>query len=39
MLATDRIPFVAFHFAWPGLSHLAKDGDAYRLYQIPMHHG
>lgn len=37
MLSTDRIPFIAFHFPWPGLAHLAKSGEGYRLYQTPMH--
>ncbi len=36
MLATDRIPFISFHFPWPGVGHLAKAGDGYRLYQAPM---
>jgi glyoxylase-like metal-dependent hydrolase (beta-lactamase superfamily II) len=30
MLVKDRIPFVTYHFPWPGLGHLAKNGDAYR---------
>ncbi len=36
MLATDRIPFIAYHFPWPGLGHLAKAGDGYRFVQTPM---
>lgn len=36
MLATDRIPFIAYHFPWPGLGNLAKAGDAYRYYQTPV---
>lgn len=36
MLATDRIPFLAYHFPWPGLGNLAKSGDAYRYYQTPV---
>lgn len=36
MLATDRIPFIAYHFPWPGLGNLAKAGDAYRFYQTPV---
>lgn len=36
MLATDRIPFLAYHFPWPGLGNLAKAGDAYRYYQTPI---
>lgn len=33
MLAADRIPFIAYHFPWPGLGNIAKTGDAYRYYQ------
>jgi len=34
MLSTDKIPFVAFHFPWPGLGNLAKTGpDTYRFFQ------
>lgn len=36
MLATDRTPFIAYHFPWPGLGNLAKSGDAYRYYQTPV---
>lgn len=36
MLATDRIPFIAFHFPWPGVGNLAKAGDGYRFYQTPV---
>ena len=37
MLATDRIPFIAFHFPWPGLGNLSKTGaDSYRFFQTPV---
>ncbi len=36
MLATDRIPFIAYHFPWPGLGHLARAVDGYRFVQTPM---
>ncbi len=36
MLAADRIPFIAFHFPWPGLGNLKKDGDGYRYYPSPI---
>lgn len=36
MLATDRIPFIAFHFPWPGLGNLAKDGAGYRFFPTPV---
>lgn len=37
MLSTDKIPFIAFHFPFPGLGNLAKTGaDSYRFFQTPM---
>ena len=36
MLATDRIPFIAFHFPWPGLGNLAKAGNGYRYFPSPI---
>lgn len=36
MLASDRIPFVSYHFPWPGLGYVAKQGDAYRYVAAPM---
>ena len=37
MLAKDRIPFIGFHFPWPGLGNLAKTGpDTYRFFQTPV---
>jgi glyoxylase-like metal-dependent hydrolase (beta-lactamase superfamily II) len=32
MLAADRIPMVAYHFPWPGLGYVAKQGNAYRYH-------
>lgn len=36
MLAKDRIPFLAYHFAWPGIGHVAKQGDGFRYYPESM---
>jgi glyoxylase-like metal-dependent hydrolase (beta-lactamase superfamily II) len=36
MLAANRIPFVSYHFPWPGLGHVGKHGDAYRFFPTPM---
>ncbi|MGD9919984.1 MAG: MBL fold metallo-hydrolase [Pseudorhodoplanes sp.] len=36
MLATDRLPFVSYHFPWPGLGYVARHGDAYRYFPAPM---
>jgi glyoxylase-like metal-dependent hydrolase (beta-lactamase superfamily II) len=36
MLAANRIPFVSYHFPWPGLGYVGKHGDAYRFFPTPM---
>ena len=36
MLAKDKLQFVAYHFPWPGVGHLAKQGDGFRFYAEPM---
>jgi glyoxylase-like metal-dependent hydrolase (beta-lactamase superfamily II) len=36
MIAKDRLPMLAFHFPWPGVGHLARQGDGYRYYAQPM---
>ncbi|MGL4397498.1 MAG: MBL fold metallo-hydrolase [Hyphomicrobium sp.] len=37
MLSTDKIPFIAFHFPWPGVGNLAKTGnETYRYFQTPV---
>lgn len=36
MLAAQRMPFVSYHFPWPGLGYLAKHGDGYRYFAAPM---
>jgi glyoxylase-like metal-dependent hydrolase (beta-lactamase superfamily II) len=35
-LATEKTPIVAYHFAWPGFGHVAKQGDGFRYYPEPM---
>ena len=32
MLATNRIPLVAYHFPWPGVGHVAKNGEGFRYF-------
>jgi len=32
MFAANRIPILAYHFAWPGIGHVAKQGDGYRYF-------
>jgi glyoxylase-like metal-dependent hydrolase (beta-lactamase superfamily II) len=36
MLASGRTPFVSYHFPWPGLGYVVKQGDAYRYMPSPM---
>jgi glyoxylase-like metal-dependent hydrolase (beta-lactamase superfamily II) len=36
MLAANKIPVMAYHFAWPGYGHVAKNGDGFRYYPEPM---
>jgi glyoxylase-like metal-dependent hydrolase (beta-lactamase superfamily II) len=36
MLAAQRIPMLAYHFPWPGLGHVAKNGDGFRYFATPM---
>jgi glyoxylase-like metal-dependent hydrolase (beta-lactamase superfamily II) len=36
MLAANRIPILAYHFAWPGLGHVAKQGEGFRYHPQAM---
>lgn len=36
MLAEQRVPILAYHFAWPGVGHVAKQGDGFRYFPEPM---
>lgn len=36
MLATDRIPLLAYHFAWPGYGYVSKRGDGFRYHPSPV---
>ncbi len=36
MLAETRTPVLAYHFAWPGIGHVAKQGDGFRYLPEPM---
>ena len=39
MLAKDRIPFMAYHFPWPGYGYLGRQGaDSYRFFPVAMTH-
>ncbi|SFI11465.1 MBL fold metallo-hydrolase [Bradyrhizobium sp. Gha] len=37
MLAANRTPLMSYHFPWPGLGHVGKNGDGFRYYPEPMH--
>ncbi len=36
MLATKKIPLMAFHFPWPGMGHVSKHGDGFKYHAAPM---
>lgn len=36
MLANDRMPFVSYHFPFPGIGHVAKNGDGFVWHPSPM---
>lgn len=36
MVASGKIPIIAYHFPWPGIGHVAKSGDNYRYVAIEM---
>jgi glyoxylase-like metal-dependent hydrolase (beta-lactamase superfamily II) len=35
MLAQERMPLVAYHFAFPGLGHVAAEGEGFGWYPAP----
>lgn len=35
MLAANRTPLLAYHFAWPGIGNVAKEGDGFRYFPAP----
>ncbi len=34
MLAANRVPVLAYHFAWPGIGHVAAAGDGFRYFPV-----
>ena len=36
MLAANRTPLLAYHFAWPGIGHVAKAGDGFLYFPLPV---
>lgn len=39
MAATDQLPMIGYHFPFPGLGNIRREGDAYAYVAIPMSHG
>jgi glyoxylase-like metal-dependent hydrolase (beta-lactamase superfamily II) len=35
MLAANRVPLLAYHFAWPGIGHVSKAGDGFHYHPEP----
>jgi glyoxylase-like metal-dependent hydrolase (beta-lactamase superfamily II) len=35
-LADERVALLAYHFAWPGIGHVARDGDGFRYFPQPL---
>ena len=36
MLAANRVPLLAYHFAWPGIGYVLKAGDGFRYLLAPL---
>jgi hypothetical protein len=36
MLAANRIPLLAYHFAWPGIGHVSKEAESFRFFPAPL---
>jgi glyoxylase-like metal-dependent hydrolase (beta-lactamase superfamily II) len=36
MLADRKVPILAYHFAWPGIGHVAKQADGFRYFPEAM---
>lgn len=38
MASTDQMPMIGYHFPFPGLGHIRREGKAYDYVPIPMKH-
>jgi hypothetical protein len=36
MIATNNIPIMAYHYAWPGLGHIGKTSEGFHYYPDAM---
>ena len=34
MLAANKVPVLAYHFAWPGIGHVARAGEGFRYFPV-----
>ena len=39
MAATEETPLIGYHFPFPGLGHIRREGEAYAYVPTPMEHG
>ena len=39
MAAADQMRMIGYHFPFPGLGHIRREGDAFEYVAIPMIHG
>ena len=35
-IAADKLPVMAYHYAWPGVGHIAKTGEGFHYYPEAM---
>jgi hypothetical protein len=36
MAASESVPVLTYHLPFPGIGHIARDGDAFRFIASPM---
>ena len=36
MLASNKMPMMAYHFPWPGYGHVGKQGEGFHYIAEPM---
>ncbi len=36
MIASERMPLIAYHFPWPGIGNIAKRGEGFEYFPAPM---
>ena len=38
MASSDQMPMIGYHFPFPGLGHIRREGTAFDYVAIPMQH-